>query len=121
MDIKQLLTMITLSQTLNYQKAAEQLQYAPSTLFKHIQMLEQEVGAPLFCKTGRQLALTQQGEAFLVHANRMVEHYYLARWTASARRRSWRARSASAGAKSTSATVCSRCLSNSTPRTPKPG
>ena len=39
MDIKQLLTMITLSQTLNYQKAAEQLQYAPSTLFKHIQSL----------------------------------------------------------------------------------
>ena len=78
MDTKQLLTMITLSQTLNYQKAAEQLQYAPSTLFKHIQMLEQEVGAPLFCKTGRQLALTRQGEAFLVHANRMVEHYYLA-------------------------------------------
>ena len=73
MDTKQLLTMITLSQTLNYQKAAEQLQYAPSTLFKHIQMLEQEVGAPLFRKTGRQMALTPQGEAFLVHANRMVE------------------------------------------------
>ena len=52
---KQLLTMITLSQTLNYQKAAEQLQYAPSTLFKHIQMLEQEVGAAIFCKTGRQI------------------------------------------------------------------
>ena len=78
MDIKQLLTMITLSQTLNYQKAAEQLQYAPSTLFKHIQMLEQEVGAPLFGKTGRQLRLTQQGQAFLVHARRMVEEYYLA-------------------------------------------
>lgn len=78
MDTKQLLTMITLSQTLNYQKAAEQLQYAPSTLFKHIQMLEQEVGAPLFCKTGRQLRLTPQGEAFLVHANRMVEEYYQA-------------------------------------------
>ena len=78
MDIKQLLTMITLSQTLNYQKAAEQLQYAPSTLFKHIQMLEQEVGAPLFGKTGRQLQLTQQGKAFLVHARRMVEEYYLA-------------------------------------------
>ena len=78
MDIKQLLTIITLSQTLNYQKAAEQLQYAPSTLFKHIQMLEQEVGAPLFCKMGRQLQLTQQGKAFLVHAKRMVEEYYLA-------------------------------------------
>ncbi len=78
MDIKQLLTMITLSQTFNYQKAAEQLQYAPSTLFKHIQMLEQEVGAPLFGKTGRQLRLTPQGKAFLVHAKRMVEEYYLA-------------------------------------------
>ena len=78
MDIKQLLTIITLSQTLNYQKAAEQLQYAPSTLFKHIQMLEQEVGAPLFGKTGRQLRLTPQGKAFLVHAKRMVEEYYLA-------------------------------------------
>ena len=70
--------MITLSQTFNYQKAAEQLQYAPSTLFKHIQMLEQEVGAPLFGKTGRQLRLTPQGKAFLVHAKRMVEEYYLA-------------------------------------------
>ena len=78
MDIKQLLTMITLSQTFNYQKAAEQLQYAPSTLFKHIQMLEEEVGAPLFGKTGRQLRLTPQGKAFLVHAKRMVEEYYLA-------------------------------------------
>ena len=78
MDIKQLLTMITLSQTFNYQKAAEQLQYAPSTLFKHIQMLEQEVGAPLFGTTGRQLRLTPQGKAFLVHAKRMVEEYYLA-------------------------------------------
>ena len=78
MDIKQLLTMITLSQTFNYQKAAEQLQYAPSTLFKHIQMLEQEVGAQLFGKTGRQLRLTPQGKAFLVHAKRMVEEYYLA-------------------------------------------
>lgn len=62
MDIKQLLTMITLSQTFNYQKAAEQLQYAPSTLFKHIQMLEQEVGAPLFGKTGRQLRADSAGQ-----------------------------------------------------------
>ena len=78
MDIKQLMTMITIYHTFNYQKAAEQLQYAPSTLFKHIQMLEQEVGAPLFGKTGRQLRLTPQGKAFLVHAKRMVEEYYLA-------------------------------------------
>ena len=50
----------------------------PARFFKHIQMLEQEVGAPLFGKTGRQLRLTPQGKAFLVHAKRMVEEYYLA-------------------------------------------
>ena len=61
MDTKQLTTFITLSQTLNYQKAAEQLQYAPSTLFKHVQLLEAELGVPLLCKTGRQLQLTIQG------------------------------------------------------------
>ena len=93
MDIKQLLTMITLSQTLNYQKAAEQLQYAPSTLFKHIQMLEQEVGAPLFCKTGRQLALTPAGRGVLWCTPTAWWSTIIWRWTASARRRSWRARS----------------------------
>lgn len=78
MDIKQLQTFITLSQTLNYQKAAEKMQYAPSTLFKHIRLLEQEVGAPLVCKVGRQLQLTAQGEAFLPHACQIVEHYHQA-------------------------------------------
>lgn len=78
MDIKQLQTFLTVARTLNYQKAAEQLQYAPSTLFKHIQLLEAELGVPLFCKTGRALSLTAQGSAFLEHAQSIVEHYYLA-------------------------------------------
>lgn len=78
MDTKQILTFITLSQTLNYQKAADQLQYAPSTLFKHVQLLEAELGVPLFCKAGRQLQLTMQGQAFLVQAEKIMEHYYMA-------------------------------------------
>ena len=76
MDMKQLMTFTTLSRTLNYQKAAEQLQYAPSTLFKHVQLLEQELGAPLLCKTGRQLHLTAEGERFVEHANRILEDYH---------------------------------------------
>lgn len=75
MDIKQLITFMKLVRTLNYQKAAEQLQYAPSTLFKHIQLLEQELGVPLFCKTGRQLRLTPEGEAFEEHAVQMLDSY----------------------------------------------
>lgn len=75
MDMKQLTTFITLAGTLNYQRAADQLQYAPSTLFKHIQLLEQELGVPLFCKSGRQLQLTAEGKTFCEHAENILESY----------------------------------------------
>lgn len=75
MDMKQLRTFMTLARTLNYQKAAEQLQYAPSSLFKHIRLLEQELGVELFCKQGRQLCLTAEGRAFEAHAANILESY----------------------------------------------
>ena len=75
MDMKQLTTFTTLAITLNYQKAADQLQYAPSTLFKHIQLLEQELGVDLFVKQGRQLHLTPEGETFRAHAENILESY----------------------------------------------
>lgn len=75
MDMKQLTTFMTLAKTLNYQKAADQLQYAPSTLFKHIQLLEQELGVELFFKQGRQLCLTAEGQTFEAHAENILESY----------------------------------------------
>ena len=75
MDMKQLTTFMTLAKTLNYQKAADQLQYAPSTLFKHIQLLEQELGVELFVKAGRQLRLTDEGERFVAHAQDILDLY----------------------------------------------
>ena len=39
MDTKELKTFLALCDTLNYQKAAEKLCYAPSTLNKHVQVL----------------------------------------------------------------------------------
>lgn len=60
-DTKHLETFVKLSQTLNYQKAARSLQYSPSTLCKHVQILEEEMGVPLLTKEGRQLALTPEG------------------------------------------------------------
>lgn len=75
MDMKQLTTFMTLAKTLNYQKAADQLQYAPSTLFKHIQLLEQELGVALFFKQGRQLCLTAEGQTFETHAADILESY----------------------------------------------
>lgn len=75
MDMKQLTTFLTLARTLNYQKAAERLQYAPSTLFKHIQVLEDELGVTLFSRAGRQLKLTPEGQAFIEHAERIIQDY----------------------------------------------
>ena len=75
MDTKHLTTFLALAKTLSYQKAAEQLQYAPSTLFKHIQVLEHELGTALFSRAGRQLRLTPEGEVFVEHVERMMRDY----------------------------------------------
>lgn len=75
MDTKEVLTFLTLSQTLSYQRTAEKLQYARSTIFSHIQTLEQELGASLFIKNGRQLELTEQGRMFRPYAVRVMSDY----------------------------------------------
>ncbi len=78
MNIKELRTFLTLCETLHYPKAAQRLSYAPSTLSKHVQSLEQELGVPLFVKEGRSLEITPQGTAFRPHAQRLLEDYDLA-------------------------------------------
>lgn len=78
MDMKQLTTFLTLMRTRSYQKAAEALNYAPSTLFKHIRVLEQQLGVPLFSRDGRVLRPTEAGNAFVAHAQRLLDDYYSA-------------------------------------------
>ena len=75
MDTRQLMTFTTLAETLNYQRAAERLQYAPSSLFRHVQQLEEELGATLFFKNGRQLELTATGQRLLPDAKRLLAGY----------------------------------------------
>lgn len=75
MDFKELKTFLTLSQTMSYQKAAELLNFAPSTLNRHIQLLEEELGTKLFAKRGRWLEMTQDGQAFIEYARRMLTVY----------------------------------------------
>ena len=75
MDTRELRTFVTVSETLNYQKAAEMLQYAPSTLFKHIQQLERELDTQLVVRDGRALRLTAAGERFLPIAQDMLAGY----------------------------------------------
>ena len=75
MDTRELLTFVTVSETLNYQKAAETLQYAPSTLFKHIRQMERELDTQLVVRDGRALRLTAAGERLLPIARDMLAGY----------------------------------------------
>ena len=68
MEIRELRTFLTLAELLNYQKASEQLGYAPSTLSHHVRTLENELGVALFAKIGKQIQLTVEGAALsLIH------------------------------------------------------
>lgn len=78
MDTKELKTFLALCETLNYQRAAEKLCYVPSTLNKHIQVLEHELGTQLFAKIGRQIEITAEGMEFRPHAEKMLNDYYRA-------------------------------------------
>ena len=56
MELKNLRTLLTVADQGSYQKAADTLGYTQSTVTVHIQQLEQELGVPLFQRTGRRMA-----------------------------------------------------------------
>ena len=76
MDIKQLKTLLILCETLNYQREASILQYEPSTLHKHIQKLEEEIGVQLFIKQGKKLAATERCMEVERYARNILNEYH---------------------------------------------
>ena len=72
MDFQRLKTFQTVATLMNFNRAAEILHYAQSTVSAQIKALEQEVGAPLFERTGRQVRLTTAGERMLGYADRIL-------------------------------------------------
>jgi len=75
MDTRELQTFVTVCETRNYQKAADLLQYAPSTIFKHVQTLENELGTRLLIHENRMLKITEEGKNFLPHAQAILAEY----------------------------------------------
>lgn len=65
MELKYLNTFKTILETGSFQKAAERLNYAQSTITLQMQLLEQELSVKLFEKIGRKMELTQAGKGLL--------------------------------------------------------
>ena len=76
MDISYFREFVMLAQTQNYWAAAERLFIGQSSLSKHIMTLEKQLGAPLFTRTSRRVALTEFGRLMLPYAQSIARLQY---------------------------------------------
>jgi DNA-binding transcriptional LysR family regulator len=67
MDIRQLRHFLAVAQTLHFGRAAQLLNMTQPPLSQSIQALERELGAPLFIRTKRSVALSPFGAAWAPH------------------------------------------------------
>jgi DNA-binding transcriptional LysR family regulator len=72
MELRQLHTFRTVASTLNFSQAAAILNYVPSNVTMQIQALEEDLGARLFDRLGKHVALTDAGKRFLVYVERAL-------------------------------------------------
>lgn len=75
MDTRWIREFLQLTRTLNYRKAAEQLHVTPSTLSKHIVLIEKELDTQLFVRDTKSVQLTDSGRIFRDCASNMVREY----------------------------------------------
>lgn len=74
MDTKNLVTFVTILETGSFQKAATQLNFAPSTVTSQIRQLEDEFSIQLFEKVGRKMELTQAGKDILPYVEKILQN-----------------------------------------------
>ena len=72
MELRQLQTFVTITQTESFSRAAEVLGYTQSALTVQIRLLENELGVKLFDRMGKRVYLTAPGRQFLGHANQII-------------------------------------------------
>lgn len=73
MDIDYIREFSMLAECLNFSEAAERLFISQSSLSKHIQALERELGVSLFTRTTRNIRLSSAGELYLPYARKIAE------------------------------------------------
>jgi len=73
MEMRQLKAFATVARSLSFSRAAEELDYAQSSVSSQIQLLEQELGTAVFERLGRKIALTDGGARLLVYAEQILK------------------------------------------------
>jgi DNA-binding transcriptional LysR family regulator len=73
MELRQLKTFQVVSRLLSFNRAAENLNYAPSTVSTQIRLLEEEFGVPLFDRLGKRIRLTEAGRTLMHYSQKMLD------------------------------------------------
>lgn len=76
MDIEYIKDFVVLAEIKNYLEASEQLFISQSSLTRHIQQLEKDLGITLFDRTTRKVTLNKYGQMFLPYASQIVQIQY---------------------------------------------
>jgi len=79
LDSRQLLAFVTLARVGSFTLAAKELFLTQSAISHAMKALEEEVGCRLFDRAGRRVLLTQAGEQFLRHAEKILAEMAAAR------------------------------------------
>lgn len=73
MDIAYIREFVVLAETGKFSAAARELHISQSTLSRHIQSMEDELGHLLFTRTTREMKLSEYGAIYLPHAKKIVQ------------------------------------------------
>jgi DNA-binding transcriptional LysR family regulator len=78
-ELRQLEYALAVAEELHFGRAAERVHVSQQSVSEQVRRLERELGAPLFTRTSRRVALTSVGEAFLPEARHAVRAAHRAR------------------------------------------
>jgi LysR family cyn operon transcriptional activator len=73
MELRHLRYFDAVAETLNFTRAAERLHVTQSTLSHQIKQLEEELGTPLFDRSGKHVRMTEAGEVLRSHMTPALE------------------------------------------------